>query len=73
MDTQGDAFFIAFPRAAGGSYRAVSTGLLGWGMSGTGWPRAPLLIGFVLAGPMERYFVQTTGIYGWSWLQRPGC
>lgn len=41
-------------------------------MSGTGWPRAPLLIGFVLAGPMERYFVQTAGIYGWSWLQRPG-
>jgi hypothetical protein len=47
-------------------------GLLGWAMSWTGWPRAPLLIGFVLAGPMERYFVQTTGIYGWDWLARPG-
>ncbi len=48
-------------------------GLLGWTMSRTGWPRAPLLIGFVLAGPMERYFVQTTGIYNrWEWLARPG-
>lgn len=48
-------------------------GVLGWAMSRTGWPRAPLLIGFVLAGPMERYFVQTTGIYDrWEWLGRPG-
>jgi hypothetical protein len=48
-------------------------GVLGWAMSRTGWPRAPLLIGFVLAGPMERYFVQTTGIYNrWEWLGRPG-
>ncbi|MGQ0572116.1 MAG: tripartite tricarboxylate transporter permease [Armatimonadota bacterium] len=47
-------------------------GLLGWLMSRTGWPRAPLLIGFVLAGPMERYFVITTNLYGWSWLLRPG-
>jgi hypothetical protein len=48
-------------------------GLLGWVMSRTGWPRAPLLIGFVLAGPMERYFVQTTGIYNQGeWIYRPG-
>ncbi len=47
-------------------------GLLGWSMSWTGWPRAPLLIGFVLAGPMERYFVITYNIFGWSWLSRPG-
>jgi len=46
-------------------------GLLGWVMSRTGWPRAPLLIGFVLAGPMERYFVITTNLYGWAWLTRP--
>ncbi|MBI3998465.1 MAG: tripartite tricarboxylate transporter permease, partial [Armatimonadetes bacterium] len=47
-------------------------GLLGWTMSRTGWPRAPLLIGFVLAGPMERYFVITSNLYGWAWLGRPG-
>ncbi|MGH2404395.1 MAG: tripartite tricarboxylate transporter permease, partial [bacterium] len=48
-------------------------GLLGWVMSRTGWPRAPLLIGFVLAGPMERYFVITTNLYErWAWVTRPG-
>ncbi|MDR7484671.1 MAG: tripartite tricarboxylate transporter permease [Armatimonadota bacterium] len=47
-------------------------GLLGWMMSKSGWPRAPLLIGFVLAGPMERYFVITTNLYGFAWLARPG-
>ncbi|MGH2372104.1 MAG: tripartite tricarboxylate transporter permease [bacterium] len=47
-------------------------GLLGWVMSRTGWPRAPLLIGFVLAGPMERYFVITTNLYSrGEWLARP--
>ena len=47
-------------------------GLLGWVMSRTGWPRAPLLIGFVLAGPMERYFVITTNLYSrGEWLTRP--
>ncbi|MDR7542831.1 MAG: tripartite tricarboxylate transporter permease [Armatimonadota bacterium] len=48
-------------------------GLLGWAMSRTGWPRAPFLIGFVLAGPMERNFVITTNLLqGWGWLTRPG-
>lgn len=47
-------------------------GLLGWAMSASGWPRAPLLIGFVLSGPMERYFVITANLYGWGWLARPG-
>lgn len=47
-------------------------GLLGWAMAWTGWPRAPFLIGFVLAGPMERYFVITNNLYGTAWLTRPG-
>ncbi len=47
-------------------------GLLGWAMGSAGWPRAPFLIGFVLVGPMERYFVITKNLYGWSWLSRPG-
>lgn len=50
----------------------VTLGALGWLMSLAGWPRAPFLIGFVLVGPMERYFVITKNLYGWTWLARPG-
>lgn len=47
-------------------------GLLGWAMKRSGWPRAPLLIGFVLARPMERYFWLTVKLHGWRWLGYPG-
>jgi TctA family transporter len=47
-------------------------GVLGWAMKRSGWPRAPLLIGFVLAKPMERYFWLTVKLHGWQWLRYPG-
>ncbi len=47
-------------------------GLVGWLMKQADWPRAPVLVGFVLAAPMEQYFWLTTQIHGWSWLLRPG-
>jgi putative tricarboxylic transport membrane protein len=47
-------------------------GLLGWGMKRAGWPRAPLLIGFVLARPMERYFWLTVRLHEARWLIYPG-
>ena len=50
----------------------TALGVLGWLMGAAGWPRAPFLIGFVLVGPMERYFVITKNLYGWAWLARPG-
>ncbi|MDR7523228.1 MAG: tripartite tricarboxylate transporter permease [Armatimonadota bacterium] len=46
-------------------------GLMGWAMKRAGWPRAPLLIGFVLAKPMERYFWLTVKLHGWRWLAYP--
>lgn len=65
-----------------GAYQATSTmgdifmlfamGALGWMMKHGGWPRAPALVGFVLAGPMEQYFWLTNQIHGWSWMTRPG-
>lgn len=65
-----------------GAYQATSTmgdifmlfalGALGWLMKHAGWPRAPALVGFVLAKPMEQYFWLTNQIHGWSWLGRPG-
>jgi len=48
-------------------------GLLGWIMKETDWPRAPFLIGFVLAIPVERYYFLTVKLYpSYSWLLKPG-
>ncbi|NCW08742.1 MAG: hypothetical protein EBW40_03200, partial [Gammaproteobacteria bacterium] len=47
-------------------------GLVGWAMKHADWPRAPALVGFVLADPMEQYFWLSNQIHGWSWLARPG-
>jgi len=56
----------------GDLFALLLLGLLGWAMKHTGWPRAPLLIGFVLAAPMERYFWLTIARYEYEWLLRPG-
>lgn len=47
-------------------------GLLGWMMKQGGWPRAPVLVGFVLAKPMEQYFWLAEQLHGWRFLLRPG-
>ncbi len=48
-------------------------GVVGWIMKESGVPRAPFLIGFVLAIPMERYYYLTDSLYeGVSWMTRPG-
>lgn len=47
-------------------------GLLGWAMKRANWPRAPLLIGFVLAAPMEKHFWLAVQLHGWRWLHAPG-
>jgi len=47
-------------------------GMVGWYMKHAGWPRAPVLVGFVLATPVEQYFWLANQIHGWSWLLRPG-
>ena len=56
----------------GDIFMLLALGALGWLMKHAAWPRAPALVGFVLAGPMEQYFWLTTQIHGWSWLLRPG-
>ncbi len=45
---------------------------LGFFMKQFGWPRAPMLLGLVLAGPMEKYLWIAAGAYGFDWLLRPG-
>lgn len=47
-------------------------GLLGWLMKQLDWPRAPLLIGFVLATSSERYLWISMSRYGFEWLLKPG-
>lgn len=47
-------------------------GLLSWVMKQLGWPRAPLIIGFVLSTATERYLFISMSRYGLDWLARPG-
>lgn len=49
----------------------VVIGLLGYAMTILDWPRPPLLIGFVLALPAERYYWISIERYGWEWLTNP--
>lgn len=49
----------------------LSIGLLGWVMKRLGWPRPPLILGFVLGDLVERYMLITVTRYGWDWLSRP--
>jgi TctA family transporter len=46
-------------------------GVLGWLMKRAQWPRAPLLVGFVLADPIERNFWLAYQLHGWAWLGGP--
>ena len=59
-NTIGDVFMLAL------------LGLVGWLMKQADWPRAPALVGFVLAEPMEQYFWLSNKLHGLSWLIRPG-
>nr|WP_306798560.1 tripartite tricarboxylate transporter permease [Oceanobacillus saliphilus] len=47
-------------------------GIIGWFMSRLGWSRAAVLIGFVLATPIERYLWISISRYGSGWLTNPG-
>lgn len=49
----------------------ILLGLFGWAMKHLDWPRAPLLVGFVLALPAERYLHLSMSRYGFEWLFHP--
>ncbi|MPZ86559.1 MAG: hypothetical protein GEU81_00535, partial [Nitriliruptorales bacterium] len=49
----------------------LGLGGLGWVMKRAGWPRAPLLIGAVLAVNVERYLHISVSRYGTDWLTDP--
>ncbi|HWO42315.1 MAG TPA: tripartite tricarboxylate transporter permease [Candidatus Eisenbacteria bacterium] len=67
-------FFGAFQSSQhfGDLYAMLALGLLGWLMKQLGWPRAPLLVGFVLTKPTEQYLWLSVSRYDLEWLLRPG-
>lgn len=72
------ALFIVFAFAAFQVTRSSADLLLlflcggiGIMMMYLGWSRIPLVIAFVLVGPIERYLLLSYGRYGWEWLSRP--
>jgi putative tricarboxylic transport membrane protein len=46
-------------------------GTAGWVMKQLGWPRPPLILGFVLGATFERYFFISNELYGMNILTRP--
>jgi len=55
----------------GDLYVLMSFGALGFLMKRMGWPRPPLVLGFVLGGFLENYFFISESRYGPAWLLRP--
>lgn len=50
----------------------LGVGIVGWVMKIYDVPRAPFLIGFVLAEPLERYYFMTASLYSFGdWFTRP--
>jgi TctA family transporter len=49
----------------------LSVGVLGYLMKLQGWPRAPILLGFVLGGLIDRYMFISIQLYGAGWIARP--
>jgi putative tricarboxylic transport membrane protein len=67
-------FFAAYQATSdwGDILSLLAIGVLGLYMRRFGWPRPPLIIGFVLAEGAENYLYQAIQFHGWTWLWRPG-
>ena len=58
-------------RSWGDLYSLLAFGVIGWIMKRLGWPRPPMVLGFVIGPIFERYLFLSNEIYGASWLLRP--
>ena len=67
-------FFAAYQATSqwGDILALLAIGVLGLYMRRFGWPRPPLIVGFVLAPGAENYLYQAFQFHGWGWLLRPG-
>jgi len=50
---------------------ALAFGLLGYGFKRWKYPRAPLILGFILGELAEDYLHKSLGVYGFAFLKRP--
>lgn len=66
-------FLAAFQASAnmGDLIALLIIGGVGWIMKRSGWPRPPLLLGFLLGTLIERYAVISVKAYGFGWMMRP--
>src|SRR5262249_4803691 len=64
------AALINAPRLATVFQVFIAT-LLGVGLKRANWPRAPFVLGFVVAQMAESAYFQTAAIWGWRALARP--
>jgi putative tricarboxylic transport membrane protein len=55
----------------GDVYSVLLFGVVGCVMKALGWPRPPLMLGFVLGALFERYLFISIEIYGAAWMARP--
>jgi putative tricarboxylic transport membrane protein len=67
-------FFAAYQATShwGDILALLAIGVLGLYMRRFGWPRPPLIVGFVLAQGAENYLYQAIQFHGWGWVLRPG-
>jgi putative tricarboxylic transport membrane protein len=67
-------FFAAYQATShwGDIVALLAIGVLGLYMRRFGWPRPPLIVGFVLAPGAENYLYQAIQFHGWAWVLRPG-
>lgn len=66
-------FLAAYQASAsmGDLITLLAIGGLGWIMKRCGWPRPPLLLGFLLGRLIERYIFISVRAYGTGWMLRP--
>jgi TctA family transporter len=57
--------------AWGDIFVTVGFGVLAWIMKRFGWPRPPVVLGFILGGMVERYMFISVERYGFSFLTNP--
>lgn len=66
-------FIAAFQntRQFGDIWVLIVFSIIGWGMKHYGWPRPPILLGFVMSQILEQNLFTSVDRYGFGWFDRP--